>query len=1004
MKSLSIATVLALACSAFVLPAEEILFNRDIRPIFSDNCFACHGPDRNARQVDLRLDRREVAIERGAIAPGDPSASKLVERIRNDNDVLRMPPVYSGKGLTEEQKDLLVEWIKQGAQYERHWAYIPAVRPSAPEGPEAIDFLVGKLLDANGLQPVGATDRRTLARRLSFDLTGLPPEPGVVESFKDDQDPESLERLVDRLLSSEHYGERLAVHWLDLVRYADTVGFHGDVAVNVYPYRDYVIRSFNENKPFDEFTREQLGGDLIPDASVDQKVASAYNRLGRMTNEGGSQAKEYLAKYAADRARTVSTVWLGSTMGCAECHDHKFDPFLAKDFYGMQAFFADIEEEGVFAGYGDWGSKMLVPSLDARKEIANLDARVASLREQGAGQLPATPDNLRAFAAELGESLARWRVLEPSEARNDCSDPDIEGCDKFRIVTEEGGFLHPDFGDEPRPGKLAQVVEGELGPGRVTSLLVEMFPTPACEDFFLGEVEVRWLRPGEPTRRVSIGSVVPDWPSSVAQLQDLIDGNHHTGWTGHPNEEGVRRLAVVFEEAIQARDGDTLQVTTVHDPIFGIHGLSYRLRLSLTDVEAFEFPVDGSAANLLSAAEWNADEQGAVERLFLRRTVANPNWREIRELERKRKEILDHADETLVAKSVEPREIRVLPRGNWMDDSGEIVEPQSPSFLEQIPSQGQRLNRLDLADWLVDRNNPLTARVFVNRLWRLFFGSGLSKVLDDLGSQGEPPKNPELLDWLAVEFMESGWDVKHIVRIMVLSETYRRSSEPSAELRAADPDNRLYGHQAAARLDAEFIRDNALAVSGLLNARIGGRSGKPYQPAGHYKELNFPKREYSSDANDSQYRRGLYTHWQRTFLHPSMKAFDAPSREECAADRAQSNTPLQSLVLLNDPTYVEAAKALAVRILESQSADDLERLDFAFTRALSRPPSKEEGEVLTAFLGGQRTHYEDRPDQARNLLAIGLYSPPPDLDAAELATWTSVARAVLNKHEFVMKY
>lgn len=1004
MKSLSIATVLALACSALVLPAEEIRFNRDIRPIFSDNCFACHGPDRNARQADLRLDRREVAIARGAIAPGDPSASKLVERIQNVNEVLRMPPVYSAKSLTQEQKDLLVEWVKQGAEYEQHWAYIPPVRPSAPDGPEGIDFLVGKQLDAKGLQPVGAIDRRTLARRLSFDLTGLPPEPGVVEAFEADQSPDAPERLVNRLVSSEHYGERMAVHWLDLVRYADTVGFHGDVAVNVYPYRDYVIRSFNQNKPFDEFTREQLGGDLMPDASLDQKVASAYNRLGRMTNEGGSQAKEYLAKYAADRARTVSTVWLGSTMGCAECHDHKFDPFLAKDFYAMQSFFADIEEEGVFAGYGNWGSKMLVPSPVAREQIADIDARISSLREGGAEKLPATPENLRAFAAGLEESLARWRVLEPSEARNDCSDPDVVGCDKFRIVTEDGGFLSPDFGDEPKPGKLAQVVGADLGEGRVTSLLIEMFPTQDCEDFFLGEIEVRWLRPGEPTRRVSVRRVIPDWPSSAAQLQDLIDGNHHTGWTGHPNEEGVRRLVLVFEEALEARDGDEIRVTTVHDPIFGLHGLSYRLRFSLTDVDAFEFPVDGSVAGLLSEGEWTGEQQGAVERLFLRRTGGNPHWQEIRELERKKKEILDHADETLIAKSVEPREIRVLPRGNWMDDSGEVVEPQSPSFLEQIPTEGHRLNRLDLANWLVDRNNPLTARVFVNRVWRLFFGSGLSKVLDDLGSQGEPPTNPELLDWLAVEFMESGWDIKHIVRTMVLSETYRRSSEPSPELRAADPDNRLYGRQAASRLDAEFIRDNALAVSGLLNTRIGGRSGKPYQPAGHYKELNFPKREYSPDADENQYRRGLYTHWQRTFLHPSMKAFDAPSREECAADRAQSNTPLQSLVLLNDPTYVEAATALAARMMESQGSDDLGRLEFGFRRAFSRPPSRDEGEVLIEFLEGQRAHYKDRPHQARDLLATGLYSPPSDLDEAELAAWTSVSRAMLNKHEFVMKY
>ena len=1004
MRSHPIALGVAILACSLPLSADEIRFNRDIRPIFSDNCFACHGPDGNARQANLRLDRREVALARGAISPGDTVASKLVDRIRNENKSLRMPPLYSGKSLTEEQKDLLVKWIEQGAEYESHWAYIPPIRPEAPDGPAGIDFLVGKSLSDRGLEPVGETDRRTLARRLSLDLTGLPPTPEAVEAFERDEHSDAIERLVDRFLASDHYGERMAVHWLDLVRYADTVGFHGDVAVNVYPYRDYVIRSFNDNKPFDEFTREQLGGDLIEAATLEQKVASAYNRLGRMTNEGGSQAKEYLAKYAADRARTASTVWLASTMGCAECHDHKFDPFLASDFYSMQAFFADIEEEGVFAGYGDWGSKMLVPSKQARDEMAEIEARIARLAEQGKDQLAPTSENLATFATELKDSLERWQVLVPTAVRNDCTDPDIVGCDKFEVVSEEDGSVIPRFGQESKPGKLAQVVEGELGNSRVTSMLIEMSPPKDCEDYFLGEIEVRWLRPGKLTRRVSIDAVIPDWDDSGAQLQGLVDGNHHTGWTGNPNEEGVRRAVFVFEAAIEAQEGDKLEVTTVYDQIFGLHGISYRQRLSVTGADRFEFPLDGPAGRLIRADHWNRDQRAVMERLFLSRTGRNAHWRKIRDLERDKKRILDHADETLVAKSVDPRTIRVLPRGNWMDDSGEIVGPRAPSFLKQIPTGEQRLDRLDLANWIVDKNNPLTARVFVNRLWKLFFGEGISKVLDDLGSQGEPPVNPDLLDWLAVEFMESGWDVKHIVRTVLLTETYRRSSDPSPALRAADPDNRLNGHQTAARLDAEFIRDNALAVSGLLDTTVGGPSSKPYQPAGHYKELNFPKREYRADVDNSQYRRGLYTHWQRTFLHPSMKAFDAPSREECAANRPQSNTPLQSLVLLNDPSYVEAANALAVRILESDAVDDVGRIDFAYRRAFSRRAAEQEREVLLAFLGRQRAHYNEMRREASELLSTGLYSVPPELDGAALAAWSSVSRALLNKHEFVMKY
>ena len=1004
MKSLQRALALALFAFGFPLGADEIRFNRDIRPIFSDNCFACHGPDGNARQADLRLDRREVALARGAIVPGDLSASKLIERIGNPNEVLRMPPVYSGKSLTNDQKSLLAKWIEQGAEYESHWAYIPPSRPAVPEGPAGIDYLVGRLLSERGLEPVGEADRRTLARRLGFDLTGLPPTPEAVEAFETDTRSDALEHLVDRMIDSAHFGERMAVHWLDLVRYADTVGFHGDVAVNVYPYRDYVIRSFNENKPFDEFTREQLGGDLIEGASLEQLVASAYNRLGRMTNEGGSQAKEYLAKYAADRARTASTVWLASTMGCAECHDHKFDPFLASDFYSMQAFFADIEEEGVFAGYGDWGSKILVPSAESEARIADIDALVEDLTERGRDLLRATPENLAGFATELRDSLDRWQVLVPAEASNDCSDPDIVDCEKFEILSDGDGFVSPEFGRDSKPSKLAQVVKGDLGGRLVRSVLIEMFPPQDCEDFFLGEVEIRWLRPGEPARRVTIDTVIADWDDPSGQLQGLVDGNHHTGWTGNPHEEGIRRAVFVFEAPIEAREGDKLEVTTVYDQIFGLHGISYRQRLSVTDAETIEFPIDGPAAELIGKDGWSADQLAVIERLFLHMTSGNTFWQEIRSLKRERKRILDHADETLVSKSVAPRTIRVLPRGNWMDDSGEVVEPQAPSFLTQIPKTEQRLDRLDLADWIVDDRNPLTARVFVNRLWRLFFGVGISKILDDLGSQGDPPVNPDLLDWLAVEFMESGWDVKHIVRTMVLTATYRRSSTPSPELLEADPDNRLHGRQNASRLDAEFIRDNALAVSGLLNTKIGGPSSKPYQPAGHYKELNFPKREYQSDVDGKQYRRGLYTHWQRTFLHPSMKAFDAPSREECAADRAQSNTPLQSLVLLNDPSYVEAAKAFAARILESDATDDAKRIDYAYRRAFSRRATQAEREVLLGFLGGQRAYYSSASTEARKLLSTGLYSVPTELEDAEMAAWTSVSRAILNKHEFVMKY
>ena len=1009
MKRSLVSWILLLPLLAISLQAAPIGFNRDVRPILSENCYPCHGPDKNARQAGLRLDRREEAVARGAIDPGKPGASKLAARIQTKQDALRMPPVWSDKKLTDEQKATLVEWVEQGAEYESHWAYIPPERSEAPAGPAAIDHFINEKLNAKALAPVQTAGRRTLARRLSFDLLGLPPDPDVVEEFVEDKDPAAYGKLLDGLLASPHFGERMAVHWLDLVRYADTVGFHGDVAVNVYPFRDYVIRAFNDNKPFDEFTREQLGGDLIPGATIEQQVASAYNRLSRMTNEGGAQAKEYLAKYAADRARTASTVWLGSTMGCAECHDHKFDPFWTKDFYALQAFFADIEEDGVFQGYGDWGSKIQVPSAEARKEIASIDARVPDLRGAGENELPPADENLQQFAAQMGESLRSWKLLKPASVSADCSDPNVEDCETIEPRADAAGYIHLSAENSSKPLTVVEQAEIPLTPGRITALQLEVLEAEYSMDFFLAEFQVRLVREGQPARRIGIQSFVPDWEAPGSMLRKTVDDNHHTGWSGDPCEEGTRRAVFVLDEELEVSDGDRLVVTTIYDRNFGLTGFALRQRLWSTDSAFPEVPPRDELRSAFKQPS-TASRRSALAKIFESTTRRNQNWEQIRKLERSKKTLIDNADETLISQSVEPREIRVLPRGNWMDTSGEVVEPRAPHFLSQIPASGKRLTRLDLGNWLTDRENPLTARVFVNRLWKLFFGTGISKILDDIGSQGETPLNQELLDWLAVEFMDSGWDVKHIIRTMLESETYRRSSEPSAALLESDPYNRLHGRQTSRRLDAEFIRDNALAVSGLLNRRIGGRSAKPYQPPGYYEELNFPKRIYHPDLNENQFRRGLYTHWQRTYLHPSMLAFDAPTREECTAERSISNTPLQSLALLNDPTYVEAAKAFAVRVLgfaatePSSTTQAADRIRFAFQQAFSREPDPSESELLLELLDRQRHYFAAKPSAAAALISTGMSKVPAELDVTEIAAWTMLTRALLNKHEFVMRY
>ena len=1003
-----VAAVIAVAVAGAGLAAhaaERVEFNRDIRPILSENCFACHGPDGNARQAGLRLDRRGEAIARGVIQPGDAAASRLVQRVRQANPALVMPPVATDKRLTDEQKRTLAAWVDEGAEYQEHWAYIEPRKPEAPDGPEAIDHLVGLELEAAGLKPVGPAGRRTLARRLSFDLTGLPPRPGAVEAFVADSRPDAYERLLDSLLDSPHYGERMAVHWLDLVRYADTVGYHGDVPVKVYAFRDYIVRSFNENKPFDLMTREQLAGDLLPDPTPWQLVASGYNRLSRMTNEGGSQAREYLAKYASDRVRNISTVWLGSTLGCAECHDHKFDPFLAKDFYAMAAFFADIEEEGVFSGNGDWGSSVRVLDAAAEAETKRIDERLERLRGEGSGALAADPPNLEDLASYLREDLLRWRALEPDRAWSDCGHPDFDQCDLFELETEGDALVRVALTGEKKPREAIHRVEIPLADGTLSALALELFPTADFGSFYVSEFEVRVLGREEWPVRVSLAGLLPDREEPGSMLRDTLDDNYHTGWHGQWGDDRSRAAVFVFERPLRTAEGERLQVSLIAHSSAG-RGMPARFRLLGTDSRFPELPVGGALREaVLAGADRTGEQSAALAAAFERFTAGNANWREIRALERRRKELLDAALESLVANAAdEPRATRILPRGNWMDESGEAVEPQVPHFLGSPELQGRRLNRLDLARWLTDPRNPLTARVFVNRLWKMFFGAGLSKVLDDLGSQGEPPVNQDLLDWLAVEFVESGWDVRHVVRTMLLSEAYRRSSEASDELLAADPYNRLHGRQSMRRIHAEFVRDNALAVSGLLNRTMGGPSVKPYQPAGYYRELNFPKRVYEPDLNADQFRRGLYTHWQRQYLHPSLMAFDAPAREECAAERAVSNTPQQSLVLLNDPSHVEAARAFGARILREGGRSVRKRIDFAFREAFSRPPTAAERAIVERLLGSQREHFAADPQRARDLLATGISRAPSGVEETELAAWTSVARALYNKHEFLMRY
>ena len=1015
--------LLLCALPALMVPAGEsgesaIRFNRDIRPLLSDNCYRCHGPDADAREAGLRLDLEEEAVrDRGgyrAIDRDRPARSRLLSRITARDPSERMPPPASGKSLAPEEIGLLTRWIESGAGWEGHWAWQPPVRPPVPEAGHPgwrghpVDRFIAARLERENLEPSPSADRRTLIRRLSLDLRGLPPTATEVERFVGDGDPFAFERVVDRMLASPAFGERMAVHWLDLVRYADTVGYHGDQPYSVWPYRDYVIGAFNRNLPFDRFTREQIAGDLLESATREQRVASGYNRLHRITAEGGAQEGEYLAKYAADRVRTTASVWMGSTLGCAECHDHKFDPFTARDFYSFAAFFADLKERGFYGG-NQWEPRMPLPDPRQERELARLDASIADLEavlstpteELVGGQL-AWEERVRSLE-EAGALI--WAPLPPAGATA------REGTE-LRILADASVLA-----TGANPEKEVYRVILPAGGAPLSALRLEALPHPSLDggslsrgggDFVLTGFEVT-VGSGDRRRTVSVARARADFSRKGYEVARAIDGRADTGWAVEGGERKERRVAVfTFAEPLVPAEGESLHVTLRHESSHARHNLG-RFRLSgiaLEDpgLEETGLPPDIHRAILVPWADRDPETVEALADHWWERTpILDETRRRLARARDRRKRLQEEIPTMLVSRSVAPREMRILPRGDWMDRSGEVVDPALPVFLAGSSPGGERLSRLDLADWLVARDNPLTARTFVNRLWQLHFGRGLSRVPDDLGSQGEWPTHPELLDWLAVEFMESGWDVKHMVRLLVTSRAWRQSSTASRWLRDRDPGNELFARQTAFRIDAEFVRDMMLSLSSLGVDTLGGPSARPHQPPGYYAQLNFPRRTYQADTGPGRYRRGLYTHWQRTFLHPGMKAFDAPSREECTALRPRSNTPLQSLALFNDPSHVEAARAFAVRIVSRGEGEAPDRVRWAFRQALGRSPRPAEAEVLLRLFSESRGRYAADPEAAAELAPVSR-SSTEEAPPGDLAAWTMVARALMSLHETITRY
>jgi hypothetical protein len=1022
---------------------ETVTYNAHIRPILSNACYSCHGFDPETREAGLRLDTPEGAYAslRGtdtefAIVPGNPDQSEVLARIiSTDPEEMMPPPTFHKDPLSKREVALIRRWIEQGAEYENHWSFEPVKRQEPPKPAKhseqianAIDAFILDRLAHEDVAPAPVAAKPVLLRRLSLDLTGLPPTPAEVDAFVADTSPEAYENQVDRLLASPRYGERMAAFWLDVARYTDTAGYHGDQSTRVFPYRDYVIRAFNENKPFDQFTREQLAGDLLENPTDEQRIATGFLRLNMMTREGGAQPDEYMAKYMGDRIRTFGGAFLGLTTGCAECHDHKFDPISAKDYYSLGAFFTDVRQWGLYTNYSNqpnpdlagWSNQHPFPpeihihNKPLLEQIAKLRGDLVNLLADAATEndRPA----IDAWAAEAAEFLQEnpdgWQVLVPGAV-------DAVGAS----VLEDGSVLLA--GDDGSDGKIT--VRLPLPDVAIRSLRFEALPHEANQGLVGRDPEGRFkvkpsfaIQDGDaepvplklawsqadkrtPHGYDTMGNHSPrledEWRSGPARWEFPLDAAKHPQQAIHhletPLPAGTARTLVI---TLETKDLGRARFSIT--PFAGaIPGFAAAHRKELAD-----------ALTKTAAARSEGDRREIAAAYFhstLPEKQLPASYPALRDAILECRAGYAHSMVVDTLPDEDRLTVRYLPRGDWMNP-GDAVEPAFPEFLAgdtPVPTD-RRLNRLDLANWLMASENPLTSRHFMNRLWGQFFGRGLAGIIDDLGSQGEMPSHPELLDWLAAEFRDSGWDVKHMVRMIVTSTAYQREAASREDLLELDPENELLAGQAARRLDAEFIRDNALAISGLLNGDIiGGPSALPYQPEGYYENLNFPIRDYPTTLNENQFRRGIYMHWQRTFLHPMLAAFDAPSREECTPSRFQANSPQQALVLLNDPTFVEAARAFAQRVTrEMPDADDDSRIRHAIKTALARDPREGELEPLAAFLDTQRENFRTNPAEAEALVRTGLTGPTVDGDLPELAAWTQLCRVILNLHETITRY
>jgi hypothetical protein len=1049
--SLAGSLVLLVVAGSYGLAQEKLQYNRDIRPIFAENCFACHGPDSASRQAELRLDQRENAVEHDAIVPGKPGQSSLVTRVFSTDEDSIMPPPDSKKKLTDTQKELLKRWVAEGAEYEPHWSLIAPSRPLPPTVKNAawvrnpIDAFILAKLEAAGLAPAQEADRRTLARRLSLDLTGLPPEPDLVERFVNDPSEHAYEALVDRLMDSPHWGEHRGRYWLDVARYADTHGIHFDNYREIWAYREWVINALNQNMPFDQFVVEQLAGDLLPGATLEQKIATGFCRCNITTNEGGIIDEEYKVLYARDRTETFGQIFLGLTVGCAVCHDHKFDPIPTKDFYSLSAFFDNTTQPVRDGNIKDTPPVLVVPTMADRPRWDALQVELGKTREKLSVRKKAAqgdfdawlasvkPADLQSYMPQEGLVLRapldegqgkKLKLLVHGEEREVTREESIVWS-AGRRGTEKTYALQTN-----PPLEIAEAGDFEGDRGFSTSIWVKLSrrnQTGAILARMDNGADYRgwdiWLEGDK------IGThIVHKWPDDALKVvaQTALKPNEWTHicitYDGSQKADGVR---IYYDGKPQpakpAADKLKGSIRTSVPLKLGQRNTDQRLQFmivadlrlferGLSAQEASQLATNGDIEKVLAKPEGERTDDDKNKALDWYLTTIDAESREIdshiKALESEESQIKGRGTVAHVMneRKEEPMAY-ILFRGEY-DQKRDQVKAETPSALPGMPTDLPH-NRLGLAQWLLRPEHPLTARVTVNRFWQELFGTGLVRTSGDFGVAGELPSHPELLDWLAVEFRESGWDTKRFFKLLVTSSAYRQAATVTPEKLTKDADNRFLSRGPRFRMDAEMIRDYALATSGLLVRKLGGPSVKPYQPDGVWEAVAMNvsnTREYKRDSGENLYRRSMYTFWKRSAPPASMELFNAPNRETCVVRRERTDTPMQALVTLNDEQFIEAARVLAERTLKTASKPDAEsRLDSIARRLLARPFTMAEQKVVKESLDSLLAHYVANPADAKGLIAVGESKADSSLEPSELAAWTMLANELMNLDEVLNK-